>query len=280
MVRATATVLFTDLVGSTELRGRLGEEAADELRCKHDQLLAQAVEANSGRVVKGLGDGIMATFAGASDAVTAAVAIQQAIDGLNRSAKTAVPLEVRVGLSAGDVAFEDDDVHGLPVIEASRLCGAAVGGEILASEIVPWLGGAQGAPALTPVGSLELKGLTAPVPAVRIEMGTGPGVDHAHADPADRHRPDLRGSRRRARTAGPAVEGGGGGRAAGRPCGERAGRWQNSLAARIAQSAYVEGAVVLAGRCDEDLGVPYQPFVEALQHYRPRPVTPPRPVWG
>ena len=102
-----AVVLFTDLVGSTELRGRLGEEAADELRRKHDQLLAQAVEASNGSVVKGLGDGIMATFAGASDAVAAAVAIQQAVDRLNRSGKAPVPLLVRVGLSAGDVSFED-----------------------------------------------------------------------------------------------------------------------------------------------------------------------------
>src|SRR5438874_10364461 len=100
MSRTTATVLFTDLVGSTELRGRLGEEAADELRRKHDQLLAQAVEANNGRVVKGLGDGIMATFAGAADAVAAAVAIQQGIDRLNRTGGVPAPVAVRVGLSA------------------------------------------------------------------------------------------------------------------------------------------------------------------------------------
>src|SRR5688500_6288827 len=174
MSRTTATILFTDLVGSTELRGQLGEEAADELRRTHDHLLAQAVESNSGGVVKGLGDGIMATFAGAADAVGAAGAIQQAVDRLNRSGNAPVPLSVRVGLSAGDVSFEDDDVHGTPVIEASRLCGAAVGGEILASEIVRWLGGAQGAPSFIPVGSLELKGVAAPVPTGRIEWDPAP----------------------------------------------------------------------------------------------------------
>ncbi|HEV3365310.1 MAG TPA: adenylate/guanylate cyclase domain-containing protein, partial [Acidimicrobiia bacterium] len=146
MGRTMAVVLFTDLVGSTELRGRLGEEAAEELRRRHDRLLTEAVEGHSGRVVKGLGDGIMATFAGASDAVAAAVAIQQAVERLSRSGKAAGPLSVRVGMSAGDVTFEDHDVHGTPVIEASRFCGAAVGGEILASEIVRWLGGAQGEP--------------------------------------------------------------------------------------------------------------------------------------
>src|SRR5436853_6105445 len=106
MGRTMAVVLFTDLVGSTELRGRLGEEAADELRRRHDQLLAQAVESKNGRVVKGLGDGIMATFSGASDAVAAAVAIQQAVDRLHWSGKAPMPLAVRVGRSGGDVRFQ------------------------------------------------------------------------------------------------------------------------------------------------------------------------------
>ena len=97
--RATATVLFTDLVGSTELRARLGEEAAEELRRLHDGLLSQAVEGHGGRVVKGLGDGIMAIFTGAADAVAAAVAVQQAVDRMNRTGKAQAPLAVRVGVS-------------------------------------------------------------------------------------------------------------------------------------------------------------------------------------
>ena len=168
MGRAMAVVLVTDLVGSTELRSRVGEETAEELRRKHDRLLAQAVEANSGRVVKGLGDGIMAIFAGASDAVAAAVAIQQAVDRLNRSAKAPVPLAVRVGLSAGDVVFEDDDVHGTPVIEAARLSAAASGGHILAADVVRVLASSSGAHQYTSVGPLELKGLAQAVPAVEI----------------------------------------------------------------------------------------------------------------
>jgi len=75
--RSTAIVLFTDVVGSTELRSRLGENAAEELRQGHDALVTGAVEASRGHVVKNLGDGIMATFTGASDAVGAAMAIQQ-----------------------------------------------------------------------------------------------------------------------------------------------------------------------------------------------------------
>src|SRR5688572_27278396 len=147
------------------MRTRLGEEAAEDLRRVHDRLLTEAVEAHAGRVVKGLGDGIMATFAGASDAVAAAVAIQQTVDRLNRSGKAAVPLAVRVGLSAGDVTFEGDDVHGTPVIEAARLCAAAGGGEILVSEVVRLLAGPGGRSDLVQRGPLELKGLADPLPA-------------------------------------------------------------------------------------------------------------------
>ena len=65
----TATILFTDLVGSTAQRAQLGEEAAEALRRTHDRLLAEAVAAHHGTVAKSVGDGIMATFPGAADAV-------------------------------------------------------------------------------------------------------------------------------------------------------------------------------------------------------------------
>src|SRR5579864_1195304 len=107
----TATVLVTDLVGSTELRVRLGEEGADELRRRHDALLTASVEDLGGTVVKGLGDGILALFESASDAVGAAVVIQQGAYAHNREAPDR-PLDIRVGLSAGDVTLEDDDCFG------------------------------------------------------------------------------------------------------------------------------------------------------------------------
>jgi class 3 adenylate cyclase/tetratricopeptide (TPR) repeat protein len=267
MGRGVAVVLFTDLVGSTELRGRLGEEAADELRRKHDQLLAQAVESSKGRVLKGLGDGIMATFAGASDAVTAAVAIQQAVDRLNRSGNAAVPLAVRVGLSAGDVGFEDDDIHGTPVIEAARLCAAAGGGEILAAEVVRVLAGSSGEQRYAPVGPLELKGLDHPVAAVRVEwepvtVSSIPmpqlltdvgrifvGRDAQLERLSQLWKEAVAGERRVALLAG------------------EPGVGKTRLAAEVAIRVCAEGGMVLAGRCDEDLGVPYQPFVEALRHF-------------
>jgi class 3 adenylate cyclase len=265
--RTTATVVFTDLVGSTELRGRLGDAAAEELRRRHDEVLAEAVETNGGRVVKGLGDGVMAAFHGASDAVAAAIAMQQAVDRLNRSGKTPEPLALRVGLSAGDVALEDGDVHGTPVIEAARLCGVAGGGEILAADLVRLLIGSGTAHLCTPVGSLDLKGLEQPVAAVRVEWEptAAPSVPlpslltdvgrvfvgrDAELDGVTQLWKEVAAGERRVALV------------AGEP-----GVGKTRLAAELARHVHEDGGVVLAGRCDEDMGVPYQPFVEALRHF-------------
>jgi class 3 adenylate cyclase len=262
--RSTAIVLFTDLVGSTELRSRLGENAAETLRHKHDALVADAVQANRGRLVKNLGDGIMATFVGASDAVAAAVAIQQAIGRHNRSAPAA--LEIRIGISAGDVVFEGDDCFGMPVIEAARLCSAADGGQILASEMVRWLA-RSGEATFTTIGHLDLKGLTDPVPAVQVDWEV---LDQSSVPlPAfltdigrifvgrDGELERLGRLWKEATTGELRVA-----LLAGEP-----GVGKTRLAAELARRVHDEGATVLAGRCDEDLGVPYQPFVEALRHF-------------
>src|SRR2546423_12514455 len=99
----------------------------------------------------------MATFAGASDAVR----IQQVLERYNRSSASIEPLEVRVGLSAGDVAIEGEDCFGIAVIEAARLCAAALGGQVLVSEVVRWLARPTGGYHFTAVATLELKGLAA-----------------------------------------------------------------------------------------------------------------------
>jgi class 3 adenylate cyclase len=262
--RSTAIVFFTDLVGSTELRSRLGEDAAEALRHKHDALVSGAVEASRGKVVKNLGDGIMATFAGAADAVEAAGAIQQAISRHNRNSTAA--LGVRIGISAGDVVFEEGDCFGTPVIEAARLCAAATGGQILASEMVRWLARSSEGE-FVPVGSLELKGLAEPVPAVEVKWELLPhssvplpnfltdigrifvGRDGELGRLGQLWKEAVAGELRVALLAG------------------EPGVGKTRLAAELARTVQDEGATVLAGRCDEDLGVPYQPFVEGLRHF-------------
>jgi class 3 adenylate cyclase len=83
---------------------------------------------------KGLGDGVLVAFAGAAEALSAAVAMQQALVAFR--SREGVALSMRVGLSAGNVTFENGDCFGTPVIEAARLCAVAASGEILVADLV------------------------------------------------------------------------------------------------------------------------------------------------
>jgi tetratricopeptide (TPR) repeat protein len=261
-------VLFTDLVASTERWSRLSGGAADSLRHTHDRLLAEAVALHQGRVVKGLGDGIMATFAGAADAVDAAVAIQRAFDQHNRSASPGSRLDARLGISSGDVSFEDGDCFGAPVVEAARLCQAANGGQILVSQVVRLLVGSQGGYRFSGVGTLELKGLPVPVeasevdwaPEVGFSVPLPAGIERAAAFRFVGRRPELErlaGAWKKTRTGGRTVV----------LVGGEPGIGKTRLMAETARAVHPQGAVVLYGRCDEDPGLPYQPFAEALGRY-------------
>ena len=150
MAAETITVLFTDLVGSTDLLSRVGEATADELRREHFALLRAALAEHGGREIKNLGDGLMVVFEGTAAAVSAAVAMQQAITGRSASAE---PLSVKIGIAAGDAEAEDGDYFGLPVVEAARLCARAGGGEILTTVMVRMLARSRSTAVLELVGS-------------------------------------------------------------------------------------------------------------------------------
>jgi hypothetical protein len=120
------TILFTDLVSSTELSSRLGPEASDELRQTHFLLLRHAIAVTDGTEVKNLGDGLMVVFSSVSRALACAIGMQQAIEVHNRLAPEA--LCVRIGVSMGEATTEDGDYFGEPVVEAARLCAAAAAG--------------------------------------------------------------------------------------------------------------------------------------------------------
>jgi class 3 adenylate cyclase len=164
-------LLFTDLVGSTELLGRLGDDAAEELRRRHFSLLREAVAKSSGQEVKSLGDGIMVAFASPVDAVGCAVAMQRAVQGYNEQGGGHA-LGIRIGLHAGDPHREAGDFHGTAVVVASRLCDAAAGGQILASELLADLVGSRGGFSFRPLARLSLKGLDRPVATVSVDWRT------------------------------------------------------------------------------------------------------------
>jgi class 3 adenylate cyclase/tetratricopeptide (TPR) repeat protein len=262
-------VLFTDVVDSTSLSHRMTAEASDELRRAHLDDLGVAVAAAGGATVKQLGDGVMATFDSATAAMAAAVAMQQVVERTNRGADHAVGL--RVGISAGEVSVEDGDVFGDPVVEASRLCGAARGGQILAAAIVPLLAGRRAPAAARDLGEIELKGLPAPVAVVEVEWS--PGADDDHVPLPDRlevlpnvgrvvgYRDELA-----ALDAAYAEVVAGDGRRVVLVTGE-AGQGKSTLVAEAARRARAAGACVLLGHCEEHLATPYQLFAEPIAHF-------------
>ena len=262
---ATATVLFTDLVGSTALRQAVGDDIADELRRSHDRVLRGAVARHGGQEVKGTGDGLMVVFDSAVEAVAAAEAMQRGVDRLNRRAPA--PVAIRVGLSAGDVLWEGDDCFGMPVVEACRLCDRAGAAQILVGDVVRVLAGSRGAHEFRPIGALELKGLAHALPAAEVVWQTAEEPVPLPAPLAGTAAVGFVGRVEELKALWTAWKRAGSGDhrlvlVSGEP-----GVGKTRLANELAQRAHAEGATVLFGRCDEDLAVPYQPFVEALHTY-------------
>ncbi|MCA1845486.1 MAG: AAA family ATPase, partial [Actinobacteria bacterium] len=259
------TILFTDLVGSTATLARLGEEAADELRQAHFAILREAITRSEGREVKNLGDGLMAVFGTASEAIGCAVTMQQQLERHNR--RGGEPLAVRIGVAVGEATCEESDYFGTPVVEAARLCGAASGGEILVTDMVRMLAGGRGGHRFDSLGPVDLKGLPDPVPTSRVlwepqrEAGLALplrlGTDRVAFVGRSAEREVLEQAWKRAREGVRQLV-----LIAGEP-----GVGKTRLATEVALSAHGNGAAILLGVCDEDLAVPYQPFVEALRHY-------------
>lgn len=131
----TVTVLFTDVEGSTDLRTREGDDAAQELLRAHEHLLREQVQRHGGREVAFMGDGFMIAFGSTRQAVRCAVDIQRAFDEHSR-AHPDRPIRVRAGLNAGEVRLEGGTLYGTAVNAAARIMGKADGAQIFASQIV------------------------------------------------------------------------------------------------------------------------------------------------
>jgi class 3 adenylate cyclase len=126
--RVLATVLFTDIVGSTERAATLGDRGWRDLLDTHDELAGRLVERWGGRLVKTTGDGILATFDGPGRAIACAVSLREQLGDID--------LRLRGGLHAGEVELRGDDVGGIAVHIAARIMAAAGPGEIVVSRTV------------------------------------------------------------------------------------------------------------------------------------------------
>jgi len=263
------TVVYTDLVGSTETVARLGPQDGEAWRKGHLAVLRGALPVHAAREIQAFGDGMLVVCGSASDAVDCAVAMQQRVARANQRRDALAETAVRIGIAVGEATEDEQGVHGLVVIEAARLCAAAKGGQILASALVETLSGGRAKQRFDPVGSLELKGIPAPVPTVAVAWQESGGSTPIPLPPALAEATQLsfvgRGAERQKlselwRTAQA------GERRAALIAGEP-GIGKTRLAAELASAAADAGAIVLFGRSDEDLSAPFQPWAEALGHH-------------
>ena len=264
MSTSTSSIIFTDIVGSTVIRGRVGETAADELFRGHERAMRDVVMAHNGIVVKTGGDGIMASFDSATDAVRAAVAFQQC------TVRDFATLSVRVGIASGDVSWEEGDCFGMPVVTAARLQALAAGGQIVASALVCLLAGERSGTTFTSLGRFELAGITDQVEAFEVEWAPATTVEPdrclsiplpgaiaatpafsfvgrlAEWDELAQAWESVKNGERRTVL-----------------IGGEAGAGKTRLAFEFARSIQANGPVVL-GVCDAELAIAWQPWVQAL----------------
>jgi class 3 adenylate cyclase len=157
---AFRAIMFTDMVGSTEMTARLGDTMAVELLRAHDAIIRRSLEQHGGSEVKHLGDGIMASFDDVPASVVCAITIQREFASYNEKSEN--PILVRIGIHAGDPVEESDDLFGSAVQMAARICDIAQASAIIVSREVKdacsnvdlWF---------EPKGSETLKGFSEPV---------------------------------------------------------------------------------------------------------------------
>jgi class 3 adenylate cyclase len=261
-----ATILLTDLVGSTRLANSVGPVRADQLREEHFALLRDAIAGCGGQEVKNTGDGVMVAFSSASAAVKCAVAMHQLFERRYRDAEQG--LHLRIGVGAGESTVIDGDYFGAPSIEAARLCAQAPTDGILVSGLAKTLAGRCEGVDFASAGELELKGFPEPVEAFAVSWA--PIADET-ARASRWPLPALLRSVPPVAYVGRVMERAGieeslvlardGARQVVLLSGEP-GIGKTRLASFAAHRAHAEGFVVCWGSCSEELAVPYEPWIE------------------
>lgn len=273
-VTRAVTFLLTDIEGSTAAWETDADAMALAL-ARHDELVEQVVTSRGGRLIKtrGEGDATFSVFDRPSAAAAAAIELQDAI--FHEPWPLAEPMRIRISLHTGEAELRDGDYFGRAVNRAARLRSQASGGQILCSgataELV--IDSLSDDVALVDLGMRQLKNLARPEHIFELCLQTAESPPPTGDTPIER--PAM-----------PAVLAGPGpfvGRA--RELAELLAAWHQTvlagtcavliagepgvgktrLAGEWGRQAYDQGAVVLYGRSDEDLGAPYQPFAEALR---------------
>jgi class 3 adenylate cyclase len=165
------TILFTDIVDSTSLTQRLGDQAGMDLLQVHDTIVREALAANAGREVKHTGDGIMACFFSAASSVRCATRVQAELARHNAE-HPELPVKIRIGAAAGEPVERHRDLFGSTVQLAARLCAHALPDQILVSNVVMELCHGKSIP-FDDLGEVLLKGFDRPVRVHAVAKGSG-----------------------------------------------------------------------------------------------------------
>lgn len=260
----TATILFTDVVSSTAMRIRLGEERANVVFRRLYQLLRSVVTASGSTFTKSLGDGLMAVFDSSTAGLDAIIAVQQAVAEENERALEKI--SIRAALAAGDVAWGHDDVSGLPTVEAARLVAVAEGGQVLCTDLVRRLAQGRSRHEFKDLGRLPGKGLREPLHTYELHWqsadnqqagGLAPWLDNGHVLPFVGRDEELRTLDLELQAA---EFGSGLVVLEGDP-----GVGKTRLASMVARQALKRQFTVLAGRCTDPARQAYEPIAAAVE---------------
>jgi class 3 adenylate cyclase len=162
------SIMFTDIVGSTEMTSRHGDDAAIAMLGTHDLIVRTSINDHDGREVKHTGDGIMAAFNSAANAVKSACRIIGELNEHN-AGDPEFPVMVRVGISAGEPVEQASDLFGSTVQLAARLCAQAEPGQVLVSNVVSDLCLGKNLK-FYDAGECELKGFEGKIPTRAVEI--------------------------------------------------------------------------------------------------------------
>ncbi len=140
---APVTIIFTDIVGSTDLTRRLGDADAQEVLRIHNTIVREALKAHAGTEIKHTGDGLMASFRSSAAAVDFSIMVQRRVHAHAESEPDRA-FRVRIGVNAGEPVAEERDLFGTAVQLARRICDEADAGQVLVSDVVRGLTAGKG----------------------------------------------------------------------------------------------------------------------------------------
>ena len=253
----TVTLLITNIVNSTRILSRTGDEPGQQAFRIHHKLLSNAVSTCGGEELEWLGDGMVASFTSAADAVRCAIQMQQATSRPVAGTR----IEIRIGMHVGEVLRGDSGYSGTALVTAHALCNQAEPGQILCSRLIANLLSSRGAFKFRELGPRQVKGVANPIPLQEVIYERSDSTALLKRTPFVGRSKEV--SRLQAHLENAAKGRGGVVTLAG-----EAGIGKTRIIEEFADVARDRGAQVLRGACyGDEWHAPYGPFAEILTSY-------------